>query len=498
MAATLPFIIFLYVILFPEVRSQKEFFSLKHFFFILFVFLAAGITLFLLGLIFSPDFIARHFSSDGTLKQATMEKISHIRTISIYGGIFLILSAGVTYLLTKFSPRISSLILRIKYSIPYFLILLSYMIIRFLLLGGMGGAYGSSQGNVIFQVGVDAFMRDIFALTALVWPVGINFNIYIFQLQIQHPFIFYSISLIITAGLIFIAYKLIVSRNKSLLFAFFWIFITLIPVHNILVPSWQFQAKYLYLPIAGFCIFVPILLFKLIESKKVSTRFAYVFTTVFIILVLSISSLSIIRSNAEKEEDGKVMKSFVSDMKNYQSKINDTTGLYFISFPYTPVSTNSCMYMYAYMDEVLNYVNKEKEFKEYNYNILSYSKGEDTNNYKINWQDEKNFTIEGIDPSKYYLVPTQTSQFDEEVKEIYKTIPHPELKCLDSEGETGNFGLNMNEPNTASVSVISLNKENDRAKFKVELEDSINKSEKNKLFFIFRAGHFELIKEYHT
>lgn len=496
MAITLPFVILLYIILLPYMQMGKEFFSLKHLSFILSSFLFIGILMLVLGIILNPDFIASHFSSDGMLIQHIIEKNYHSQSILIYGGMCLTLFVVIIYLLLKFSKRASDFLVHIRYSIPYFFILLLYLIVRFLLLGGMGGAYGSSQGNVIFQIGVDAFMRDIFALATLVWPVGIDYNIDVFKLQIQNPFIFYSISLIVSIALIYIAYKLITSQYRILAFCYFWIFITLMPVHNILIPSWQFQAKYFYLPLVGFCMFIPFLLYRLIETQNISSRFSNALVTIFILFIVVLSSLSIIKSNGKKAENGDIMKRFVTDMRKYQSKITDMTNLYFISFPFTPVSTNSCMYIYAYMDEVLNYIRNNKNSKLYNYNILSYIKGEETNNFSISWLDERNFIIDGIDPTKYYLIPNKPSIFEEQIIRVYKTIPHAGLLQFHSEGELKSYSLNIKKTSTARIRVLSLDEKSGRIKLKIESEESLNKPISNSLFFNYEKGHFRLVKEY--
>lgn len=496
MAITLPFVILLYIILLPKMQMGKEFFSLRHLSFILSTFLFIGILMLVLGIILNPDFIASHFSSDGMLKQHTIEKIYNSQSILIYGGMCLTLFVVIIYLLLKFSKRGSDFLVQIRYSIPYFFILSLYMIFRFLLLGGMGGAYGSSQGNVIFQIGVDAFMRDVFALATLVWPVGLDYNIDIFKLQIQNPFIFYSISLIVSIALIYIVYKLITSQHRILLFCYSLIFITLMPVHNILIPSWQFQAKYFYLPLVGFCMFIPILLYRLIETKKIPSRFSNALITVFILFIVILSSLSIIKSNEKKAENGEIMRGFVTDMKKYQSKITDATSLYFISFPFTPVSTNSCVYIYAYLDEVLNFSLRKKNFTEYDYNIFSYIKGEDANNFSISWSDERNFSIDGIDPTKYYLIPNKPSIFEEQIIRVYKTIPHAGLLQFHSEGEVKSYSFNIKKNSTAIIRVLRFDEKSSRVKLKIELKEPLNKQISNSLFFNYEKGHFRLVKEY--
>ena len=279
--------------------------------------------------------------------------------------------------------------------------------------------------NVSLQIGIDTFARDIYALVSFIWPVGISYNNTIFNLQIEHNFIFYLISLIMLTGLLFVLVKLITSRLTLLIFSFLWIFITLMPAHNLMIPSWQFQPRYFYLPSVAFCIFISIIIYRIIQNKK-GFNLSKISIMAFIFSVLSICSLLIIRENRKVAEDGELMHRFISDMKQYHSEMADSTNFYFINFPSSSLNTISNVYLYDYLNDLFRYTDDSKGYsmKRYNHEILLYTKNHDRKRFKYKMVEKNDFIVDGIQPDNYFLIPDTPSLRDNQIKKIYKTMPH--------------------------------------------------------------------------
>ena len=379
----------------------------------------------------------------------------------------------------------------------YFLTLFFYLIIRLIILKGAGGTYG----NISFNLGLDTFARDIYAFAGLIYPVGSEYNNDIFYLQIEHNFTFYFVSALVLLVFIFILYRLIKTQSKKLIFFYLWIFITAIPLHNIVIPLHQFQQRYLYLPLVGFCIFISILSNKLMQKRNV-----FIFHRIYRILipgvvtvVIVLSSLLIYNYNKELVKSGKIMHDFVSDMRKYQSQITGKENLFFITFPMDPMSSSSAVFAYdGYIHYLLNYTYKDYE-KPYDWNILMYVK-EEKSNIILKWTDERNFTLDGIDINKCFLIPNKMSYIDKQRQKIYGGIlPHPFIKSFSSKGESIICSMNPDDTNKVGiVKIVEMDKDTKDAKLDVELKNSKVSLKRNSLFFMYEQGHFKLVKEFYA
>jgi hypothetical protein len=361
-----------------------------------------------------------------------------------------------------------------------------------MVLGGLGGLYASSDKNVVFlQFGISSFMRDIFGLFGLFWPLGHNYHINILNFQVENTFVFFLTSFIILIGLLFILYRFVKTKQRILIFAFLWIFITLIPVHNILITSWDLNSRYLYLPLVGFCLLISLLLFKLSLTKSFSSGLGKVLITAIILFIIAASSLLVIKHNERLDSSSKILERMVSDIKNkYQMTISDTTNIYFINFPISNISSESNLLVYVYLNDILNYSDNIEGFnKNFHYYFLLLTQGEKESEVNITWLDDRNFLIDVMNSSECLIIPNEFSHLDEQMKNIFKRSPaHAMMRSLPSEG-------GINETNAAVIKALKLDKELNRVKLGVHLKEPSNNSIKNNLFFIYKNGHIHLVKE---
>ena len=120
-------------------------------------------------------------------------------------------------------------------------------------------------------------------------PLNLHFTVTEPHLIVRHfrPEVLFSFLLL--AGFLAAAIKMR-KAYKVMSFCIIWFFLTLLPVANIFPLNQIIGMRYLYLPIAGFCILLPLCL------HKISGRRAYAFIMAAILLFYSFVSMERIKS----------------------------------------------------------------------------------------------------------------------------------------------------------------------------------------------------------
>lgn len=503
-AVTFPIVILIYLYLFPQDKDVKGIFSSRHIFHLLYIIIGMGVLFILGGLIFNPGLVASLFSDDMGLQKETVDKINYFQLVAYISGGILIFVVCSLLILVKTSGKVYNFLLSFRYSIPYFMILFLFFVVRFIVLGGFGGHYQDSEGgNLFLESGVFSFIRDMYGLTGLIWP---NFLSTFFKLQIEYTFIFYALTILIFVALVAILIILLIKKSNILAFSYLWIFVTLLPVHNILIMNGGYNYRYLYISVAGFCIFISILLYRLMQRK--STGLKYVIIG-FIIAVVIFNSIAIINNIKELKADGEEQKEFVNDLKKYQKELSEIENVYFIGFPDTLFSdvpntaypheydilksgilnyTRTPEYGFTYriegrINRILNYINDSKNYgKTYNSNYILFKENDGNSSFKIDWLNEKSFTITGINLNNYAVFTEENWLKDKKVKEKYSRVSI--FKPLTTEGEI-------------KVAVVKVLKSGSNAKLKIELKASEKEINEN-LFFVYNEDRFQLMDKFKT
>jgi len=134
---------------------------------------------------------------------------------------------------------------------------LLYLVIRFEIMAGPGAempfSYGSLWQRIIFLPG------HLFSFVKLaLWPHPLSAD-YVFT----YPASFWEssnlIGLAALAGLIVGAW-LALGRSKAIFFGIVWFLITLLPVANLIEIYNPIAERYLYIPLVGFCLVLPVLI----------------------------------------------------------------------------------------------------------------------------------------------------------------------------------------------------------------------------------------------
>lgn len=159
--------------------------------------------------------------------------------------------------------HISSLI---KLALPYFVVLVGYLFIRFSVIGSVAKR-GLELDLLPWRM---ITMTDITVkyIGLLIYPAKINIYYLIpFIKTIADPRVVFAVFLI--AVILWLGIKTY-RNSSSMFFAVFWFFITLLPIANIIPGATQLMTEYwLYIPSMGFCILAAIAVKRLPWRKPV-------------------------------------------------------------------------------------------------------------------------------------------------------------------------------------------------------------------------------------
>ena len=200
----------------------------------------------------------------------------------------------------------------------YFLILIFYLIVRFLVLGHVARRSTYVAGS--FYSTMLTMSRVIIKyIRLLIFPINLSlndtmpFSTSIFDFRV-------ILSLIVIFFVLFYAFRQL-SKKKLISFAIFWFFITLIPFYNVVPIITLYQERYLYLPSFSVCIIFSLLFFNL---KKASKALAIIFI-VFLILFFSVGT---IRRNNDWQDAETLWKKTIQTSPDFSIAYNNLGRVY--------------------------------------------------------------------------------------------------------------------------------------------------------------------------
>ena len=182
-------------------------------------------------------------------------------------------------------------------TIPYFLISIFYVSVRYILLGRM-----SQVGSwaPIYERMLTMSKAAVSYLCILIYPLRLCADRAIFIIHsIKDPAAFTSLFILGIAVYIAVYFR---DKHKAITYSIFFFFITLLPVSNIISMDLVLADRFLYLPSIGFSLFVSYLFYRLIvymDRKKLKSA-VY---AVFIIIIILLGSRTILRNNDWKNDE---------------------------------------------------------------------------------------------------------------------------------------------------------------------------------------------------
>jgi len=185
------------------------------------------------------------------------------------------------------------------YYLGYAVVSTFYLVLRFIIFINPGDGVKPQAGNLFERL---LYLPDhIFSFVKLaIAPYDLNVD-HVFSyprtfFEISHLIGFFSI-----IGLVVCSFFLF-RRFKEIFFGIWWFLITLLPVYN-LVPIFNpFAERYLYIPVIGFCLVLPVILcgiFKRVLTRAVAVNLAMSF--VVLVIISGYATITIARNRDWKD-----------------------------------------------------------------------------------------------------------------------------------------------------------------------------------------------------
>ena len=178
----------------------------------------------------------------------------------------------------------------------YFAVLLFYFLAHFFILKDFGAVLKWYPGGSFYTNLLT--MSRVFAtyIKWLFFPIGIHAtlpeNNPLISYSLMDPWVLPSIALLASCFFIAIIMR---KRSKEISFGVLWFFIALLPVSNILPITNYIASRYLYIPVVGFCLLVPTILFR-------SSRLRHARRVIIVTLLVFFSMFTMIRNIAWKND----------------------------------------------------------------------------------------------------------------------------------------------------------------------------------------------------
>jgi tetratricopeptide (TPR) repeat protein len=176
-------------------------------------------------------------------------------------------------------PVVNTLVKRKYFYIGYAAVTLFYLWLRFGVLSNPQEAGKAGWGSLLERI---IYLPVLFLdyIKLIILPLNLNAD-YVFS----YPTHFFQasniVSYLVVTGLIIFSF-MIYKRYRVISFGIWWFFITLLPVYNLVEIYNPIAERYLYIPLFGFCLVIPLLM------VNVLGRVSFAPQTVLTVLAVSI------------------------------------------------------------------------------------------------------------------------------------------------------------------------------------------------------------------
>jgi len=178
----------------------------------------------------------------------------------------------------------------------YIAVTLFYLFLRFFLFHNPGESLKSSYGSLLERI--IYLPGHIFSFIGLIiFPTNLNAD-YVFT----YPDSFFnSLNLVGFAAVMGLAGTsfFIYRYSKEIFFGIWWCFITLFPVSNLIEIYHPLAERYLYLPLIGFCLVVPVIIYGLAGRLITKPPRANMVSMILILVIISFYSTATIARNSD-------------------------------------------------------------------------------------------------------------------------------------------------------------------------------------------------------
>lgn len=195
-----------------------------------------------------------------------------------------------------FKQQLNILKKRASFYYGYVAVTLFYLFLRFFLFHNPGeslkSSYGSLFERIIYLPGhIFNFIRLI------VFPTNLNAD-YVFSYPDRFLDSMNLMGFAVVMGLAGASF-FIYRYSKEIFFGIWWCFITLFPVSNLIGIYHPLAERYLYLPLIGFCLVVPIIIYRLAGRLITKPPLAKRVSLILVLVILSFYSTATMARNPD-------------------------------------------------------------------------------------------------------------------------------------------------------------------------------------------------------
>jgi tetratricopeptide (TPR) repeat protein len=185
---------------------------------------------------------------------------------------------------------------RASFYAGYAAVSLFYLFLRFYLFQIPGESLKSSYGGLFERI--IYLPGHIFSFIRLIlFPTNLTAD-YVFAYPESFFNVVNLVGFAVVMGLAGTSY-FIYRYSKEIFFGLWWCFITLFPVSNIIEIFHPLAERYLYLPLIGFCLVVPVIIFGLAGRLITRTPAANLVSSILILGIISIYSTATLARNPD-------------------------------------------------------------------------------------------------------------------------------------------------------------------------------------------------------
>jgi tetratricopeptide (TPR) repeat protein len=182
------------------------------------------------------------------------------------------------------------------YYLGYAVISIFYLVLRFLIFNKPADGIKPHFGNLFERLLYLPYHLFSFVKLAIA-PYDLNVE-HVFSYPQAFGDVSHLIGFIIIVGLAAFSFFLF-RRFKEIFFGIWWFLITLFPVYNIIQIFNPFAERYLYLPVIGFCLVVPIILFGIFNKGLTRKVLVNTATLLIVLVLIGVYSTITIRRNRD-------------------------------------------------------------------------------------------------------------------------------------------------------------------------------------------------------
>lgn len=438
------------------------------------------------GVLFSPGFVAKYLSNDGTISEYAVSWIELIRWYAIIIG-------GLTLIGGLFYKKALQLFAKLpgRYALGFFIVLALYLPFRLQVLGDIGG-YNKDMSNNInthTQISLVSFVRDFYGLLGSFWPLDYDYRMKLLLFQENHEILFFGIF----AGAILLLLAFVGKygwKHKPTLFSLLLIPIFGMPVHNLLFKMPFYDSRYLYLLTVSVCLFAGVLISRAISFPRFRNPAMGALGGIILMMIVFLAGAKLRELNERYVDTGKVMRNFVDAIEKHRNVINEETEFYFLTFPFLPIDSERSIWVTEFLPDLMNFISAEHNWTKDDFKLVFFVDRFEPPNMQFDWSEGSQLVIKNVDATRTKVIPAVPLADEISLASIYDPSwrdPHPAARTLKTLGPTA-------DTRDAFLQIRQSENGLETATVTATFKDTKKDEGHNKLFVLYNQGEFEIIK----